>query len=157
MCIFPFENSKTLRKISKNWCWTCKISGTLLKMLAVLYKMMAAPRIMSAATHLMFAKDHRAPLPLYLKKLLSWPPRLWKKKFYFFSETRPFFENFLLKVYFYHWKSKKTFRHANFCLLRCQILPWHAQLWLLHAKFCPQHAQFLPWHGFVTLVCIYEA
>ena len=28
-CIFPFENPKTLRKISINWCWTCKISGTL--------------------------------------------------------------------------------------------------------------------------------
>ena len=25
-CIYPFENPKTLRKISENWCWRCKIS-----------------------------------------------------------------------------------------------------------------------------------
>ena len=40
-CIFPFENAKTLRKISKNWCWTCKKSGTSLKLLAILCKMTA--------------------------------------------------------------------------------------------------------------------
>ena len=54
------------------------------------------------------------------------PPVIEKKKI--FSETRLFFEHFLKKVYFHHWKSQKTtFRQANFCLLRCQILPRHAQ------------------------------
>merc|ERR1712131_520574 len=88
-CIFPFENPKTLRKISKNWCWKCKMSCKLLQMLVIPHKMTArprkmaaAPRKMTAATHLMFAKDQRGglrspqgprgptPLPLYLKKLL---------------------------------------------------------------------------------------
>ena len=65
-CIFPFENPKTLQKISKNWCCTCKMAGTSLKMLAIPQKMMAAPCKISAApcvmlatTHLMFAKDQR--------------------------------------------------------------------------------------------------
>ena len=39
---FPFGKPKTLRKISKNLCWTFKMSGTLLKMLAIPHKMMAA-------------------------------------------------------------------------------------------------------------------
>ena len=39
-CIILFENPK---QISKNWCWTCKISGTLLKMLVIPCKMMATP------------------------------------------------------------------------------------------------------------------
>ena len=60
----------------KNWCWTCKMFGTLFKMLAILCKMTAAPRKMTAAprkmtaaprkmtaaTHLMFAKDQRGGL-----------------------------------------------------------------------------------------------
>merc|ERR1712112_11916 len=85
-CIFPFENPKTLRKISKNWCWKCKMSCKLLQMLVIPHKMTvgprkmtAAPHKMTAATHLMFAKDQRGgleeppgpqgtpPLPLYLK------------------------------------------------------------------------------------------
>merc|ERR1712115_159692 len=68
-CIFPFENPKTLRKISKNWCWKCKMSCKLLQMLVILHKMTAgphkmtaAPRKMTAATHLMFAKDQRGGL-----------------------------------------------------------------------------------------------
>merc|ERR1712235_176003 len=68
-CIFPFENPKTLRKISKNWCWKCKMSCKLLQMLVILHKMtagprkmMAAPCKMTAATHLMFAKDQRGGL-----------------------------------------------------------------------------------------------
>merc|ERR1712131_104062 len=75
-CIFPFENPKTLRKISKNWCWKCKMSCKLLQMLVILHKMTAgprkmtagprkmtvAPRKMMAATHLMFAKDQRGGL-----------------------------------------------------------------------------------------------
>ena len=81
--IFLFEKSKTHRNISKNWCWTCKISGTLLKMLVILFKMMnppckmsAAPRIMSAATHLMFAKIQRGglmcpPTPILEKTFVS--------------------------------------------------------------------------------------
>merc|ERR1712131_257750 len=67
-CIFPFENPKTLRKISKNWYWKCKMSCKLLQMLVILHKM-------TATTHLMFAKVLRGglrsprgpPLPLYLK------------------------------------------------------------------------------------------
>ena len=62
------------------------------------------------------------------------PPRLWKK-FIFFSETRPFFENFYKKCIFaienpkknFSKNDKTTFKQANFCLLRCQILPRHAQ------------------------------
>merc|ERR1712198_513205 len=68
-CIFPFENSKKLRKISKNWCWKCKMSCKLLQMLVELHKMTAGPRKMTAgprkmtaATHLMFAKDLRGGL-----------------------------------------------------------------------------------------------
>ena len=34
-CICPFENPKTLRKISKNWCWKCKMSCKLLQMLVI--------------------------------------------------------------------------------------------------------------------------
>ena len=52
-----------LKKNSKNWCWTCKMPGTLIKMLAIPHKMIAtpckmsaAPRIMSAATHLMLPR-----------------------------------------------------------------------------------------------------
>merc|ERR1712198_817589 len=74
-CIFPFENPKTLRKNSKNWCWKCKMSCKLQQMLVILHKMTAGPRKMTAgpckmtaaphkmtaATHLMFAKDQRAP------------------------------------------------------------------------------------------------
>ena len=42
----------------------------------------------------------------------------------------------LKKLWKFFKNDKTAFRQANFCLLRCQILPWH---------------------GFVTLVCIYEA
>merc|ERR1711973_435691 len=75
-CIFPFENSKKLRKFSKNWCWKCKMSCKLLQMLVIPRKMTAGPhkmtagprkmtatpRKMTAATHLMFVKDQRGGL-----------------------------------------------------------------------------------------------
>ena len=35
-CIFPFEKPQT--KISTNWSWTCKMSGSSLKMLAICVK-----------------------------------------------------------------------------------------------------------------------
>ena len=41
----PFENPKTLRKISKNWCWKGKISCTLLQMLVIPRKMTAGPEL----------------------------------------------------------------------------------------------------------------
>ena len=64
----------------------------------------------------------------------SWPPPpVMEKKIIFFSETRPFFENFCKKCIFtientkknlenFSKNDKSTFRQANFCLLRCQIL-----------------------------------
>merc|ERR1711973_923087 len=88
-CIFPFENPKTLTKISKNWCWKCKMSCKLLQMLVI-------PHKMTAATHLMFAKDQRGglrsppgprgppPTPILEKTLVSrndfWGIRNKKKK-----------------------------------------------------------------------------
>ena len=55
--IFPLKTQK-----HENWCWTYKIPGTLLKMLAIPHKMTAAPHVMLATTHLMFAKDQRGGL-----------------------------------------------------------------------------------------------
>ena len=62
------------------------------------------------------------------------PPGYGKKKF---SETRPFFENFFKKCIFtienpnklrkIFKNDKTTFRQANFCLLRCQILLQHTK------------------------------
>ena len=51
------------------------------------------------------------------------PPDYGKKN-YFFSETRPFFEHFLQKVYFHHWKfqiASKIFHKMISLLLDKQI------------------------------------
>ena len=77
---------------SKNWCWTCKMSGTSLKMLSIprkmpatLCKMLAAPRVMLVATHFMFANDQRVVM---VKWMIDWPllppPQLWHLSQWFF-------------------------------------------------------------------------
>ena len=74
------------------------------------------------------------------------PPPGYGKKNYLFSETRPFLRTFCKKSIFtienpkknieiFSKNDKTTFRQANFCLLRFQILPQHA-------KFCLRHVQF---------------
>ena len=47
-----FEHFWKIRKISKNWCWTCKKSGTSLKMLTIPCKMTAAPCKILVALHI---------------------------------------------------------------------------------------------------------
>ena len=58
----PFENPKTLLKISKNWCWKCKMSCSLLQMLVIPPKMTAGPCKMMAAPRVMLMIRVKAPL-----------------------------------------------------------------------------------------------
>ena len=80
------------------------------------------------------------------------PPRLWKKKLFFFLKLDHFWELFVKSVFLplkiqknlenFSKNDKTNFRQANFCLLRCQILPRYAQWWPQHTKFWPQQMQF---------------